>query len=580
MKITRIIFGCNMNSNYIQFWNLAKYLWKKTLGPAVIPTLIFIAPPDTPIDNIPGSDQVIYFPISNHHHLPSCFIAQCIRLLAPCYFPQDICIIVDIDLFVIHPTFIQSFIENITQPNMLVMLNRYPKNIRHHSLCYHIASGETFQRIMKYTPESKTMDLDRNMIYNILHSWYTLYHNGSWNTDELVLHTHVSKYPKHLIIQHNIPQLWGGDKLTISHYGTFQLDKNNLKQYIEFEPPYPLLNNISDIQKILSELQLLQLDSLPNWTNMKQTGYIEKNRHPLKKMNGIQKHIKIIESFVIIEYSGVCGGLGDRIVGFVTACNLSQVLNKTLLIKWDSPVQDVFDFGEYDYYKYIRNNNNKNIPNLQTFQFIDKRVPNLVQYIKTNKHFTPCNILIRCNQYITCDAKQDTNTSVSIYKQLFTKYWKLVQPIPKQVYIKNYYMAIQLRTGDSQINGTHVFQNKPQQMADAIIHYIQTHYSFIYQFYVTSDNLRLVEYMRTKLPQVQSIPSSCMHFEKSKTASYQPLIDDLYHLIHADVLFISKYSNFGRIAAIISDTCSNILTIDENFTIQPMIRHALLSKHD
>jgi hypothetical protein len=273
MKLDRIILASDLNANYIQFWPLVSRVWRHVTGAR--PTLFFVAPLDTPIEQVEGCD-IIYVPPPPD--LPPCFVAQTIRLLAPSWFPEDVCVVSDIDLMVVKPHFFPSHIEKYDLDQM-VILNRYLPKIDRPSLSYHVAQGKFWARLFDVAPGPK----DWSMIFEQLRKWHTEY-AGQWATDEIILHEHVTAMKKknsQSIVQHFTPHLWYKPFYSVTHYyREFSMDHSKLFQYLEVEPPGPYLQHRHRIHSILQAL----LPKLPlDQVKVLQTGIVRKNRHPIKQ---------------------------------------------------------------------------------------------------------------------------------------------------------------------------------------------------------------------------------------------------------------------------------------------------------
>lgn len=273
MKLDRVIFSSDLNSNYIQFWPLTWRIWKHVTGAR--PTLFFIAPANTVIEKSPDCD-IIYVPQQNG--LPTCFIAQCIRLLAPLWFPNDVCVISDVDLFMLSKTFFTSRIQRFPQTD-LVVLNRYTPKVKRNSLCYHIGLGSTFAKLFNLPPRAPTWQT----VFEMLGRWHGM-KKGAWATDETIMNDRVRAYRQRggkIQMQHT-PDMWGtGSKLCLSHYQGFKFDATMLNRYIEMEPPFPYVAHKGIIDGILARvpsLKDLPLTNIP----LQQRGVTRPNRHPMK----------------------------------------------------------------------------------------------------------------------------------------------------------------------------------------------------------------------------------------------------------------------------------------------------------
>ena len=89
MKIERVIISSTKHKNYIDFWPIVSKAWKNI---GVKPTLIYTSNKKTSISE---KEDVISIHIDKINPV---FTAQNIRLLAPVLFPDEVCILSDIDI--------------------------------------------------------------------------------------------------------------------------------------------------------------------------------------------------------------------------------------------------------------------------------------------------------------------------------------------------------------------------------------------------------------------------------------------------------------------------------------------------
>ena len=100
MRIDRVILSSNESKKYLDFWPIVSSAWKQI---GVEPTLIYTGKKELSNNN----ENILNFYIKG---INSAFVAQNIRLLAPSLFPDDVCLISDIDNMPLSKSY---FLENI-----------------------------------------------------------------------------------------------------------------------------------------------------------------------------------------------------------------------------------------------------------------------------------------------------------------------------------------------------------------------------------------------------------------------------------------------------------------------------------
>jgi hypothetical protein len=294
-------------------------------------------------------------------------------------------------------------------------------------------------------------------------------------------------------------------------------------------------------------------------------------------------------TYVIIEYDGLCGGLGDRLTGLVSAILMAKILQKQLLIKWEHPnIRGVFDLSTYDYHKHKISLNNvislNTIDNRFKFESMLSQDPIHIQWHSKN-------ILLRCNQEIAYFLYQNHQIGykgnyeqdmLQTYKSLFKTYLK---PLHSSTTVQRPYIGVQLRCGDAYMQvGNHKPVSDINVALRAIALSIQTQFPHYKNVYMTSDHPTATSQLRQLLPQhsVTDLPASRVHLErtKSSTSQLQALLQDLTTLVEADQLIISAYSNFGRAAALMSTRSSTILGFNPpSFQVTTVPLSSLFTKH-
>jgi hypothetical protein len=98
LELKRVILATDENPMYIDFWPIVAPLWK-AMGFA--PTLALIAHSECKVDTSLG-DVIRFEPIAG---IPTSLQAQVMRLFLPIFFPNEGCILSDIDMLPISASY-------------------------------------------------------------------------------------------------------------------------------------------------------------------------------------------------------------------------------------------------------------------------------------------------------------------------------------------------------------------------------------------------------------------------------------------------------------------------------------------
>ena len=156
MKIDRVILASNNHSFYIEFWPIVARAWKYF---GVQPTLLYTDEDDSGVDYSVG--DVVKIP--QIEGLNTAFVAQNSRLLCPALFPDDVCVISDIDNMPLSREFYFNPIAKLSDEKFVIFRPDVcgPDQI---SIMWNVALGKTWGEIFSVS----TMD----DIIKTLESWY------------------------------------------------------------------------------------------------------------------------------------------------------------------------------------------------------------------------------------------------------------------------------------------------------------------------------------------------------------------------------------------------------------------------
>lgn len=178
-KLTRVIVASDANSTYIEFWPIVASVWQKVTG--LKPTLAFIGDESFPL-SVKEGDVIRFTPIKG---IPTSTQAQCIRLLLPALFPDDFCLISDIDMIPLQKKYFIDSVNSLPEDCFAVYRNKaYGNNYPQYPMCYLAAQGKTFAEIFNVHSKKDIQKVikewhaagygyttDERMLYHKLHAW-------------------------------------------------------------------------------------------------------------------------------------------------------------------------------------------------------------------------------------------------------------------------------------------------------------------------------------------------------------------------------------------------------------------------
>jgi hypothetical protein len=153
MKVTKIIFSSD-DSHYLDFWKINSEITFKKLG--VTPVLFHITDEDSDFFEDEFGLVKKIKRLTNHSDKVQ---SQIVRMYATKYFPNEICLTNDIDMFLFNKNYLVNNLENISDDDMVILnsdaydSNR-PECVYEYSgpdrypICYIAAKGTTFNKIL------------------------------------------------------------------------------------------------------------------------------------------------------------------------------------------------------------------------------------------------------------------------------------------------------------------------------------------------------------------------------------------------------------------------------------------------
>lgn len=228
LKIDRVILGCDSNPLYLEFWPVVAKTWQELVG--IKPTLALIAGQEVAIDETLG--EVIRFePIPG---IPTSFQAQVVRLLLPALFPDDVCIISDMDMIPCQKNYFVDSVKDVPVDSFVVYKDGAfnPEEYHEYPMCYNVALGRTFAEIFKIPSSSE--------IPQIMKDWYAL--GLGWTSDQQILYAALNKWSKRstnlIKLGHDVyPRIdrgyWGYNIQAVKNYS--YIDCHMLRPYCQYK---------------------------------------------------------------------------------------------------------------------------------------------------------------------------------------------------------------------------------------------------------------------------------------------------------------------------------------------------------
>lgn len=183
--IDRVILAVNENPAYLSYWPRVAKAWSRFIG--IKPTLIYIGRGEVPFSGEFG--EIVHIPPVEG--VPTAFQAQCVRLLAPTLFPDEICVIADLDQFPLNAEFFHRPFEVLGEDafimyELLPNKNKRRKNVEFR-MSYNAAKGKIFGEIFNVH--------NRQEIQQTLKNWNRQYRKKyGFHTDQTLLAKYLKNW--------------------------------------------------------------------------------------------------------------------------------------------------------------------------------------------------------------------------------------------------------------------------------------------------------------------------------------------------------------------------------------------------
>lgn len=178
MEINRAIVSTDNNPLYYEFWPLVARAWRNI---GIEPTVSVVG--DVNLDYTYGT--IIKMPLIDG--ISSGFISQVIRFIIPCFFPEEVSVIGDIDMIPLNKDYFTKNIAQYDNDNILIFSADAYKTALRYPMCYIAAKGKLFQQIIGLK------GLELSAITAFIKDLFALGKN--WDTDELFFAEQLHKSP-------------------------------------------------------------------------------------------------------------------------------------------------------------------------------------------------------------------------------------------------------------------------------------------------------------------------------------------------------------------------------------------------
>lgn len=299
---------------------------------------------------------------------------------------------------------------------------------------------------------------------------------------------------------------------------------------------------------------------------------------------------------IVFDNSEYMGGYGDRVVGIISISLISRILNKKFLINWKREnVKNIIEYNDFE--KYDINNKFKNIKIMNanfSHPFIQILKNGNIELLNSlNNIFFYCNLEL--SKYL---FNNKLFSNINYYDEILKEYKSLYTNIIKiknKQYVRNLItnktniIGIQIRAGRPDWNekGADVCNSKYKNSfltSEIVIknlnnvkNHIEKTYN-IYNVFITSDfeniyNISL-DIFNDKLI-YNNLEITHIDRNPNLNTIDKVFIDNYILSQHTIRLYISSYSNYGRIAALSSFHNE----IYDSETCNKLENKNLLSKH-
>ena len=198
----KVLLSCDENPFYYDFWPSVKKMWSEHIG--IEPKLIFInnqKETDSFVDDILYVKQLQNFPVHLQAQMARIFYAQ--------RFPNDICLVSDIDMFPISKAFFSTDkISKACDPETFFHLNPERREFGQFPLCYYCGYGSLYSKLIGEVSWEQFLTNIVNMNFNTDLMGFNLPNHlqgkNLWFSDELFMFSSIQKTETKVMINNEL----------------------------------------------------------------------------------------------------------------------------------------------------------------------------------------------------------------------------------------------------------------------------------------------------------------------------------------------------------------------------------------
>ncbi len=194
MKIDKVIVSCD-DSHYQYFWPVVAQVCKKVLN--ITPVLFRVGDEDREFFH-DGNGLVKY--VKKIDGVPTSTQGQVLRLYGTKFFPDEVCLLSDIDMMLINKEYFVDELKKYSEDSYVILTSdgydlerkecRDLFDFQVYPLCYHAAKGKIFSELLEIDDSFEDF-VDRVINFNVPNK-------KDWYSDEIYLSSMInSKYDKY-----------------------------------------------------------------------------------------------------------------------------------------------------------------------------------------------------------------------------------------------------------------------------------------------------------------------------------------------------------------------------------------------